>query len=165
MLRLLSQVLLSHTWELLSNIEVPVTSSTRNVVAVLLAWLDAFGEVDKGNLGGGMIGAVLLAATYFLFDVAGAKLFAILFMIIGVLLLTGKTLGDSLGKFFISLASFISGQWQGFTNDMKQWKKEAKEKKKNPAPRQRKIKEKPAEPKARPISRSASRTTYFKLYR
>ena len=58
-------------------------------------------------------------------------------------MLTGKTLGDSLGKFFTSLASFFGKQWQGFMDDMKQWKKEAKEKKKNPTPKQRKIKEKP----------------------
>ena len=110
-------------------------------------WMEVTEKTSTKDLGGGMIGAILFATSYYLFDEAGSKIVSVIFILIGMVLLTGKTLGDSLGKFFTSLASFIGGQWQGFTNDMKQWKAEAKEKKKNPTPRQRKIKEKPAEPK------------------
>ena len=91
------------------------------------------------------MGAVLFAASYFLFDEAGSKIVSVIFIIIGLVLLTGKTLGDSLGKFISSIASFFGKQWQAFIEDMKQWKKEAKEKNKSQA-KQKKVKEPKVEP-------------------
>lgn len=111
-----------------------------------LFWMEVTEKTSTQDLGGGMIGAVLFAASYYLFDEAGSKIVSFLFLIIGIVLLTGKTLGDSLGKFFSSIISFFGKQWQGFLEDMKQWKKEAKDKNRNKVPKQKKIKEDKKEP-------------------
>ncbi len=112
-----------------------------------LFWMEVTEKTSTKDLGGGMIGAILFAASYYLFDEAGSKIVSVIFIIIGIVLVTGKTLGDSLSKFFTTMASFFGKQWQGFMADMKQWKKEAKEKNKNQAPKQRKTKEVKVEPK------------------
>ncbi len=108
-----------------------------------LFWMEVTGKTSTKDLGGGMIGAILFAASYYLFDEAGSKIVSVIFIIVGIVLLTGKTLGDALGKFMTSMASFFERQWQGFIEDMANWKKEAKEKKKNQTPKPRKMKEKP----------------------
>lgn len=113
--------------------------------------MEAFGETSTKELGGGMIGAVLLAATYFLFDAAGSKLVAFLFIIIGIILLTGKTLGDTLGKMLLAIAHFSKKQWQGFIGDMIAWKNKGNVKKNSRTPKQRKMKEEKAMPEAEPI--------------
>ena len=105
--------------------------------------MEVTGKTSTKDLGGGMIGAILFAASYYLFDEAGSKIVSVIFIIVGIVLLTGKTLGDALGKFMTSMASFFERQWQGFIEDMANWKKEAKEKKKNQTPKPRKMKEKP----------------------
>ena len=131
-----------------------------------LFWMEVTGKTSTKDLGGGMIGAILFAASYYLFDEAGSKIVSVIFIIIGIVLLTGKTLGDALGKFMTSMASFFERQWQGFIEDMKTWKKEAKEKKKNQTPKPRKMKEEPVaiEPEVALSSSSTCRATYFKLY-
>ncbi|WP_110929471.1 FtsK/SpoIIIE family DNA translocase [Bacillus massiliglaciei] len=87
------------------------------------------GETSSTDLGGGMIGAVLFAASYFLFDAAGSKIAAFLFIVVGFVLLTGRSLGDTLGKFFKKSGGVIKGQWSAFLDDMKNWKQERKTKK------------------------------------
>lgn len=110
-----------------------------------LYWMEVTEATSTKDLGGGMIGAILFAASYFLFDEAGSKIVSVIFIIIGIVLLTGKTLGDTLGKLFSSMASFFRKQWQAFVEDMKQWKKEAKEKNNSQA-KQRKVKQPKVEP-------------------
>lgn len=102
-----------------------------------LFWMEVKGKQSSSHdLGGGMIGALLFAASYFLFDAAGSKIAAIIFMIIGFILLTGKTIGDVLGKMLSVMGRFLASQWQAFLLDMKEWKvarqkrKERKERKK-----------------------------------
>ena len=73
-----------------------------------------------------MIGAVLFAASYFLFDAAGSKILSFLFIIIGIVLLTGKTLGETLGKFFNGIKEFSQKQWSAFKSDMKTWNEDKK---------------------------------------
>ena len=53
---------------------------------------EASGQANPDGLGGGMAGAILFVLFYFLFDEAGTKLFAIVLMMIGFILLTGKLL-------------------------------------------------------------------------
>ncbi|MBP3038349.1 DNA translocase FtsK [Bacillaceae bacterium Marseille-Q3522] len=100
---------ISNTWELF-QLEVQQKTSTT-------------------DLGGGMIGAVLLALFYLLFDQAGTRLVAGLFILIGVILLTGKTFGDTMRKFFSALFQFIKKQWHEVKDDIVSWYKERKEKK------------------------------------
>lgn len=98
-----------------------------------LFWMEVTGKTSTKDLGGGMIGAVLFAASYFLFDEAGSKIVSFVFIIIGIVLMTGKTLGETLGKFIVTLGSFIKKQWSAFTDDMKTWNDDKKQKKKNPS--------------------------------
>ncbi|GMB08399.1 DNA translocase FtsK [Thermolongibacillus altinsuensis] len=85
-----------------------------------LFWMEVRGEATAfSDLGGGMIGAVLFAASYYLFDQLGTKWIATLLMIIGVVLLTGKSLQETLGKLIGWLVSFIRSQWRAFIQDTK----------------------------------------------
>lgn len=97
-----------------------------------LFWMEVTGKASSKDLGGGMIGAILFAASYFLFDEAGSKIVSFLFIIVGAVLLTGKTLGETLGKFFRGLGGFFKKQWSAFRDDVKTWNEDKKEKKKNP---------------------------------
>lgn len=109
-----------------------------------LFWMEVTGNTSSKDLGGGMIGAVLFAASYFLFDEAGSKIVSFLFIIIGIVLLTGKTLGETLGKFFIGLGTILKKQWVAFSDDMRTWNSDKKQKKKNPA-KKKKVDKDPVE--------------------
>ena len=89
---------------------------------------EARGQANPDGLGGGMAGAVLFVLFYFLFDEAGTKLFAIVLMMIGFILFTGKTFGGALNKIFSSLWAFFTKQWLGFKEDMNNWRQGLKEK-------------------------------------
>ncbi|UQD51761.1 cell division protein FtsK [Bacillus methanolicus] len=94
-----------------------------------LFWMEVRGETSTTDLGGGMIGAVLFALCHYLFDEAGTKLIAAVLIMIGFVLLTGKTFGDALGKIFSSLGKFIKNQWSAFLEDVKNWRTEHTERK------------------------------------
>ncbi|CAH0346129.1 DNA translocase FtsK [Bacillus sp. CECT 9360] len=95
-----------------------------------LFWMEVRGESSTTDLGGGMIGALMFAVSYFLFDEAGSKIIGFLLIVSGFVLLTGKTVGDKLGRFILSSGRFFAGQWEAFLNDMKSWKQGKREKKK-----------------------------------
>ncbi|PLS16734.1 cell division protein FtsK [Bacillus sp. M6-12] len=103
--------------------------------SVIVNTLEIFNNERTGritsthDLGGGMIGALLFAASYFLFDEAGAKIIAVLLIIIGFVLVTGKTLGETAGKIGSSIGTFAVSQWQAFIDDMKAWGSERMERK------------------------------------
>lgn len=84
-------------------------------------WMEAKGEASTSNLGGGMIGAILFALFYFLFDEAGTKIFSTILIIIGIILLTGKTFGEAFAKLLTSIGGFINKQWNAFKTDMSGW--------------------------------------------
>lgn len=94
-----------------------------------LFWMEVNGETSTTDLGGGMIGATLFALFYFLFDEAGTKIIAFVLIVIGFILLTGKTLGDVLGKIGTAIWHFWKRQWDAFIGDMKEFKGSQKEKK------------------------------------
>ena len=124
-----SFVLLSHVtlFQLLSNGD---QFENPSVIANTweLYWMEVRGEGSTTDLGGGMVGAILFALFYFLFDEAGTKLLAAVLIMIGFILLTGKTFGGAVGKVFGSIWSFMVKQWFGFLEDMKNWKQEQQEK-------------------------------------
>ncbi|MBB6444214.1 DNA translocase FtsK [Bacillus benzoevorans] len=93
-----------------------------------LFWMEVKGDDSTTDLGGGMAGAVLFALFYFLFDEAGSKFAAVILIIIGIILLTGKTFGPALGKGLTAFGYFLKRQWQGFLDDIKNWKQEQQEK-------------------------------------
>ncbi|MGM0851490.1 MAG: DNA translocase FtsK [Bacillota bacterium] len=132
-----SFLLLSHVklFDLLSN-----DGSFDNPSVIMntwdLYWMDVSGETSTSDLGGGMIGSVLFAVSYFLFDSQGARIVSATFILIGIILVTGKSIGDVLGRAGKRFGAFLSGQWSAFKQDMSDWredqskKKEVKEKKK-----------------------------------
>ncbi|WP_071395279.1 FtsK/SpoIIIE family DNA translocase [Bacillus tuaregi] len=122
-------LLLSHItlFQLLSNGDKFVNPS---VIANTweLYWLEVRGEASSTDLGGGMTGAVLFAIFYYLFDEAGTKLISFVLILIGFILLTGKTFGEGAGKVFTAFGRFLGGQWQSFKEDMQGWKEDKQKK-------------------------------------
>ncbi|MGN7398899.1 DNA translocase FtsK [Cytobacillus praedii] len=116
-----------------------------------LFWMEVNGETSTTDLGGGMIGATLFALFYFLFDGAGTKIIAFVLIIIGLILLTGKTLGDALGKLGTAISNVIKRQWEAFINDWKEWSGSHKEKKLVRQAQLKEAKEKAKEQEAEPI--------------
>lgn len=83
-----------------------------------LFWMEVNGETSTTDLGGGMLGSILFAMFYFLFDGAGTKIIAGVLIITGFVLLTGKTFGEAMGKIFVSVGSFMKKQWVSFKEDI-----------------------------------------------
>ncbi|MGM9924073.1 MAG: DNA translocase FtsK [Bacillus sp. (in: firmicutes)] len=129
-----------------------------------LFWMEATGKASSGDLGGGMLGAVLFAVFYFLFAEAGAKLAAFICIIVGIILLTGKTLGDVLNKIVVATRTFVAKQWKGFAEDVKGARKKQRSRaqkkvEKEPSSESPPIIE-PLEPYEEPVIRSFSEKAY-----
>ncbi|KQL54577.1 cell division protein FtsK [Heyndrickxia shackletonii] len=92
-------------------------------------WQEVKGESSTPDLGGGMIGAVLFAVSHFLFDSLGTKILSIVLILIGFVLVTGKSLGPFFEKVGVKLGEFIKGQWKASKEDLESWKNNRKEKK------------------------------------
>ncbi|MGA9226686.1 MAG: DNA translocase FtsK [Mesobacillus sp.] len=122
-------LLLSHVtlFELLSNggkFENP--SVIKNTFDLFV--MEAKGETSTTDLGGGMIGAIMFALFYYLFDAAGSQLVAFVLIIIGTILVTGKTFGEAAGKILVPIGGFVKEQWNSFIEDLKQWKENQQQK-------------------------------------
>ncbi|MEH7882710.1 DNA translocase FtsK [Bacillus sp. JJ1609] len=122
-------LLLSHVtlFELLSNggkFENP--SVIKNTFDLFV--MEAKGETSTTDLGGGMIGAIMFALFYYLFDAAGSQLVAFVLIIIGTILVTGKTFGEAAGKILVPIGGFVKDQWNSFIEDLKQWKENQQQK-------------------------------------
>jgi DNA segregation ATPase FtsK/SpoIIIE, S-DNA-T family len=126
-----SFLLLSHVklFDLLSN-----DGNFENPSVIMntwdLYWMDVNGDTSTSDLGGGMIGSILFAVSYFLFDSQGARIVSAAFILIGIILVTGKSLGEVLGRIGSRFSDFLGSQWAAFKNDMTDWK-ETKGKKKS----------------------------------
>ncbi|MCP8969054.1 DNA translocase FtsK [Ectobacillus sp. SYSU M60031] len=92
--------------------------------------LEAKGKVNGYNLGGGMLGALMFASCFFLFDEAGAYIVGSIMVLLGILCITNRHLGEVLHPVLI----LVKKQLQAFGNDFTDWKErraaEAAEKKK-----------------------------------
>lgn len=121
-------LLLSHVtlFELLAS-----GDKFRNPSVIANTWelfmMEARGETSTKELGGGMIGAILFAMFYFLFDETGSKIMAVVIMLIGFIFLTGKSFGDLFGKIVGSMGRFFQGQWLQFVEDVKEWNEKRKQ--------------------------------------
>ncbi|MFD3445524.1 DNA translocase FtsK [Microbacteriaceae bacterium 4G12] len=83
-----------------------------------LFFLEAKGKINSQDLGGGMIGAIMFATCYFLFDETGAYIIGGILIILGILCITNKHLGEVLAP----VIRLIKSQWSAFRNDYKEWK-------------------------------------------
>jgi DNA segregation ATPase FtsK/SpoIIIE, S-DNA-T family len=100
-----------------------------------LFWNEASGKTASADLGGGMVGAFLFAASYQLFDELGTKWICFILFLIGIVFLTGKSLRETLGKAVVLFLSFLKQQWLAFIADMKQLKPQKKtRKRRKPTP-------------------------------
>jgi DNA segregation ATPase FtsK/SpoIIIE, S-DNA-T family len=63
--------------------------------------IEAKGQISTVDLGGGIIGAILFAVLYFLFDRTGAILFGVIAIVAGILFITGKPLGGYLYQYLM----------------------------------------------------------------
>jgi len=86
-----------------------------------LFWNEASGKTAAVDLGGGMIGALLFAASYQLFDALGTKWICFLLFVVGLIVLTGKPLRETVGRWIVLMAAFIRQEWLALIEDMRQW--------------------------------------------
>ncbi|WHY02395.1 DNA translocase FtsK [Neobacillus sp. DY30] len=122
-LLLLSHVTLFHLLTKDGNFKNPsVISSTWEIFM-----MEVKGETSTIDLGGGMIGAVLFAMFHYLFAETGTKIIAFIFILIGFILVTGKSFGEFVAKIGITLIDFSKGQWSAFQLDMEEWKQKKQE--------------------------------------
>ncbi len=122
---LLSHVTLFHLLTNNGNFKDPsVISNTWE-----LFMMELRGETSTNDLGGGILGAILFALFHYLFAETGTKIIAFIFIIIGIILITGKSFGDLVGKMMITLFDFSKSQWEAFKTDMSDWKQKQVERK------------------------------------
>ncbi|MCI0766082.1 DNA translocase FtsK [Bacillus sp. TL12] len=81
-----------------------------------------FLEMKKGaetvHLGGGMFGALMFATFYFLFDEVGAYIIGIILVILGILCITNKHIGEVLAP----VGRILRSQFQVMQGDYKDWR-------------------------------------------
>ncbi|KAB7708105.1 cell division protein FtsK [Bacillus aerolatus] len=125
---LISMLLLSHVklFELLGS-DRPFNEPSVLINTWELYWLEVKeGMESSKDLGGGMIGAMLFAVSYFLFDTLGTKMLSFVLVIIGLILITGRSFGEVFNKLFVAGKKNLKKQWAAFRQDMKDWKDERK---------------------------------------
>ncbi|MCY8934754.1 FtsK/SpoIIIE family DNA translocase [Bacillus atrophaeus] len=115
-----SILLLSHV-QLFKNLShkgsIQSASVIRNTWELFL--MDMNGSSASPDLGGGMIGALLFAASHFLFASTGSQIMAIVIILMGMILITGRSLQETLKKWMGPIGRFIREQWAAFIDDMK----------------------------------------------
>jgi DNA segregation ATPase FtsK/SpoIIIE, S-DNA-T family len=94
-----------------------------------LFMMELRGETSTTDLGGGILGAVLYALFHYLFAETGTKIIAFIFILVGFILLTGKSFGDFVGKIILAVFGFSKNQWAAFKSDVTQWKQKQQDRK------------------------------------
>ncbi|KEZ54305.1 DNA translocase FtsK [Metabacillus indicus] len=84
-----------------------------------LFFMEVNGQIRTPDLGGGMIGAILFAASFYLFAAAGSKIISFILILVGIVLITGRSLGTTLGKIAVPFFRFMKNQAIAFMEDMK----------------------------------------------
>ncbi|MBN8434650.1 DNA translocase FtsK [Priestia flexa] len=92
-----------------------------------LYMLEATGEVNRSDLGGGMVGAVMFAMFYYLFDSLGTELIASLLIVIGVLLITRRSLHETLRKVLTPIVRFLVTELKEGWGDITNWASKKKQ--------------------------------------
>ncbi|MFC0188838.1 DNA translocase FtsK [Fictibacillus aquaticus] len=77
-----------------------------------LYWMQLKGDTALKDLGGGMIGAICFALSYFLFAASGTKMVIFFLMIISIVLITGKSLSDVLKKMLDGARNIVKNTYQ-----------------------------------------------------
>ncbi|WP_462409290.1 DNA translocase FtsK [Neobacillus sp. Marseille-QA0830] len=122
---LLSHVALFHP--LLADGKLRNPSVIKNTWELFM--MELRGETSTTDLGGGILGAILYALFHYLFAETGTKIIAFIFIIIGFILLTGKSFGELIAKVMTVGLGFFKTQWEEFKSDMSDWKQKQQERK------------------------------------
>lgn len=107
-----------------SNEEISILASTWDNIISYVS-----GQVSTGHIGGGMVGAILLAFTYYLFSYTGTIIVSVFSALIGILFITEISLGDFLSKTFD-----LGKRMAAYMNNMLTKLKERFMKKEEPVP-------------------------------
>ncbi|MCM3765707.1 DNA translocase FtsK [Neobacillus niacini] len=94
-----------------------------------LFMMELRGETSTTDLGGGILGAILYALFHYLFAETGTKIIAFIFILVGFILLTGKSFGDFLAKILVAISGFAKTQWTAFKTDVTEWKQKQQDRK------------------------------------
>ncbi|WP_435002853.1 DNA translocase FtsK [Bacillus atrophaeus] len=115
-----SILLLSHV-QLFKNLSLKGSIQSASVIRNTweLFLMDMNGNSASPDLGGGMIGALLFAASHFLFASTGSQIMAIVIILMGMILITGRSLQETMKKWMGPIGRFIREQWAAFIDDMK----------------------------------------------
>ncbi|KIL73629.1 DNA translocase FtsK [Bacillus badius] len=148
---LVSILLLSHVnlFEQLGN-----GRSFKEPSVLINTWELYWMEVKEGmtkthDLGGGMIGAALFAVSYFLFDTLGTKILSFVLVMMGIILITGRSLGEVFNTLLAAGRKNFNKQWKAFLQDMRDWKDERKAKQADRTDDAERISERAADPAPR----------------
>src|SRR5690606_25951254 len=76
------------------------------------------GDTSTTGLGGGMVGALLYALTYMLFDAQGSRLVSWVLILTGIIVLTGKSYSDLFHKIWGKLSVFFKETWKNLKKDI-----------------------------------------------
>ncbi|MBO0993060.1 FtsK/SpoIIIE family DNA translocase [Bacillus sp. SD088] len=135
--RLFGMYIIIACFLLLSHIkffDLKIESGKIQGVSVIANTFHDFFQIVKGNtstkeFGGGMLGAIVTSVTYFVFGSLGTKILSFFLMIIGLMLITGKSIGEVVAKIGQKLVEFTKKQWEQFKLDVKEWREEQRKKK------------------------------------
>ncbi|MFS0786971.1 DNA translocase FtsK [Shouchella sp. 1P09AA] len=124
----LALVIIAHV-SLFRQLSVEGTLESGSVIQS--TWALFWQELTTGqteDLGGGMLGAVGYSVSHFLFDNAGTYLLCLMLVVVGAILISGRSLSDMIGKVYrrsyLFITDFIKSTWSDFI----QWRRDAKEK-------------------------------------
>ncbi|WAA11253.1 DNA translocase FtsK [Fervidibacillus albus] len=122
-----SILLLSHVtlFELLAK-EGPFENPSVIMNTWELFWIDVTTSGTDVDLGGGMIGALLFAIFHLLFAAKGAKLFGYIFIIVGMMFITGKSFGDFIRQILRSTTNFYKKTRDQIKQDLSKWRNKEK---------------------------------------
>ncbi len=108
-----------------------------------LFWLEMKGEtLPTNDLGGGMLGSLAFSVSHVLFAEQGTYFLCFILFIVGLILLTGRSISDLLGKILRRSYVFVTDTISDSLAEVKEMKKEAKEKVKMERQRSKEKKEK-----------------------
>ncbi|MCM3546968.1 stage III sporulation protein E, DNA translocase [Niallia circulans] len=124
--------------------ELQLTGNVSDESVLRGTWNLYWEEMTSGqsaDLGGGMVGAVGYAVSHFLFANAGTYLFCFILIMIGAILISGRSFGEMVGKAYrrtyLFVTDFVKAAWQDFAS----WRKQAKVKM-NEERQQKKVRQK-----------------------
>src|SRR5690625_4852697 len=99
-------------------IDIADTSVIKATWGHFIAYIN--GQGVSSQLGGGMIGGILLAANYYLFSAAGAKIVAVFSVLIGFIFMTNL----SIGNFYLNIKKKLADRFNIIKDNREKRKKE-----------------------------------------